>query len=808
MRIDSLMQDLRLAVRRLVKTPGFSAVTIATLALAIGANTTTFSALNQFFLRPLPVERPNELVFLNNGRGITNSYPNYVQFRDRNRTLTGMMAYRIQPVGFGVGDKNAYVWGYEATGNYFDVLGVRALIGRTITLEDDSRSSPHAVIVISYASWQSRFAGDPNIVGRHVKLNSLDYTIIGVAPRSFFGTEILLSPEFWVPMSMEPQIEPGNNWLDRTATQNIWVAGRLKPGITSQQAEADLNSIAGDLARTDRLNEGLKIRLSPPGLMGSVMRGPVLGFASVLAALAGMVLLLACVNIAGMLLARAADRRKEISIRLALGAPRWNLIRQLLTESLLLSVAGSAAGILIARWILAALGAFRMPINIPVNTLLALDSRVLLFTIALCFITTVLFGLAPAVQAARVDLLPALRSQLSEKFRRIHARDFLVGAQVMLSLVLLVGTVLVVRSLQEAVTIDIGFNPRHAVAVAFDVGLNGYSDDRAKAFEQRLRDRLATLPGIDVIGISNWLPLGPGQSNTTLYAEGKPVPPVNQAPHPYYYNVSDKYFRAMQTRLVAGREFDQRDRPGSTAVAIVNQALAHRLFPNENALGKRFRQGATSTDWVQIVGIVQDGKYQSLNDTAELALFWPRSQRYDAFTTIVARSPLPSEDVVRRIQQTVLSLDPTLPFFQAGSLEEHLSIPLLPARIAATMLGAFGALAMILAATGVYGMLAYAVSRRTREIGIRVAIGATRASVLSLVLRRALLIVGGASVLGAGIALAAGKFFAPILYGVSPHDPETYVLAIALMATIGLIACLVPARRALGIEASVALREE
>jgi predicted permease len=809
MAIDSVLQDLRLALRRLAQTPAFTTVTIATLALAIGANTTTFSALNQFLLRPLPVERPKELVFLNRGRdGVTQSYPNYLAFRDRNRTFDGLIAGRIQPVGLSYGDKNSYIWGYEATGNYFNVLGIRALIGRTLTPEDDRRSSPNPVLVISYQAWQNRFAADPSIVGKKVKLNGLDYTVVGVAPQGFFGTELLLSPEFWVPMAMEPQIEPGNNWLDRDGTQNIWVAGRLKPGVTWQQAEADLNSIAADRARTDRFSEGLRIHLSPPGLIGAALRGPVVGFASVLMAVAGLVLLIACVNIAGMLLARAADRRREISIRLALGAPRWTLIRQLLTESLVLSIAGAVTGILIASWILGVLGAFRMPINLPANTTLPLDSRVLLFTILLCLLTTLLFGLAPAVQSARVDLLPALKNQVSEKFRRLQPRDLLVGAQVALSLILLVGTVLVVRSLQQAVTIDIGFNPRHAVAVAFDVSLNGYSEDRAKALEQPLLDRLAMLPGIESIALSNWLPLGIGQSNTIVYAEGKPVPPVNQAPHAYFYNITPGYFRTMQTRLFAGRDFDDRDRPGSTHVAVVNQALAHRLFPNENALGKRFRQGPNSSDWIQIVGIVQDGKYQSLNDESEPALFWPRAQRYSSFTTIVARSTLPVEDLVRRLQQTVLSLDPTLPFFQAGSLEEHLNLPLMPARIAAIMLGAFGVLAVILAATGVYGMLAYAISRRTREIGIRVAIGASKANVLSLVLRRALLIIGCASAVGIALALAVGRFFAPVLYGISPKDPETYVLALALMGAIGLIACYIPARRALRIEAAAALREE
>lgn len=802
-----MLQDIRLAFRRLAQTPGFTAVTVTTLALAIGANTTTFSALNQFLLRPLPVERPSELVFLNTGGGVNQSYPNYVDFRDHNRTLAGLIAYRIQPVGISYGGKNSHIWGYEASGNYFDALGVHALLGRTFTPEDDQRTSPRAVIVISYSSWRNRFAGEPNIVGRKVKLNGLDYSILGVMQPAFTGTERLLTPEFWVPMAMEPQIEPGNNWLDNRSTWNVWVMGRLRPSVTSQQAEADLNAIATTLERASAFNIGMKIHLSPPGLVGTALRGPVTGFASVLMGLAGMVLLIACVNIAGILLARGTDRRKEVSIRMALGASRGKLIRQLLAESFVLSVAGSGLGVLIAMWLLGLLQAFRMPLSIPAATALPFDWRVVSFTIGVGVATTLLFGLAPAIHAARVDLLPGLKNQLSERFSRVRFRDVLVGAQVALSLVLLVGTVLVVRSLQRALTIDIGFNPRHAVAVAFDIGLNGYSKENGQVFERRLNAQLATVPGLDSYGLSNYLPLGLGQSSTVVFAEGKPVPRPADAPSAYYYAVSPGYFRTMETRLVSGREFEKGDGAGEVRAAIINQALARRLFPNENALGKRVSQGSNGP-WSEIVGIAQDGKYQSLNDEGQPAIFWPRAQRYDSAITIVARSSMPERDVVGRIEQAVYSLDSTIPFFQAGSLEEHLSLPLLPARIAAIMLGGFGVLAAILSATGLYGMMAYAVAKRTREIGIRVAIGASKKDVLSLVLQRALLIIVSASALGAMLALALGRYFSPVLYGVSHKDPATYVLALLLMASIGALACWVPARRALRIEASLALREE
>ncbi|HTS47614.1 MAG TPA: ABC transporter permease [Bryobacteraceae bacterium] len=803
-----MLQDLRLALRRLGKTPGFTAVTIVTLALAIGANTTTFSALNRFLLRPLPVDRPKELFNVGTA-SLTQSYPDYVDLRERNRTLSGLVAYRIAPVALSQGGKNSHLWGDEATGNYFELLGVHAFLGRTFTQEDDQRSSPHAVIVLSYAAWQDRFGGDPNIVGKSAKLNGLDYNIIGVAPKGFFGTEILLSPEFWVPMSLEPQIEPGNNpWLDRRTTHNIWTLGRLKPGVSERQAEADLNAIAADLARAHREDEGMRVQLAPPGLFGSFLRGPVLGFASVLVAVAGLVLLIACVNIAGMLLARSAERRREVSICLAIGASRGKLIRQLLTESLLLSLAGGAAGVLVALWILKALAGIRLPIDLPGTTELPFDSSVFLFSLLTCVLTTLLFGLAPALQAVRIDLVPALKNQVSEKFRRVQMKDLLVGAQVMLSVILLVGTVLVVRSLQRALTIDVGFNPRHAVAVMFDLGMNGYDEERGRAFERRLTDQLTNLPGVDSFALVNNLPLGLAQSNNTVYAEGKPIPKFYDAPLAHYYVVGPGYFRTMQTRLISGRDIDRHDTADSTRVAVVNEAFAKRLFPGENALGKRFRTNPERTEWTQIVGIAQDGKYQSLNDVSDPAYFAARSQRYDSTIAIVARSSQPPDQLVRRIQQVVTTLDPTLPFFQADSLEDHMRLPLMPARIAATMLGAFGVLAIVLAATGVYGMLAYAISRRTREIGIRVAIGARRGNIVQLVLRRAALIVLSASVAGAALAVTLGRFFTPILYGVSPKDPATYALALALMAVIALIACLVPTRRALRIDPAIALRDE
>jgi predicted permease len=807
--LDSLARDLRFALRMLRNSPTFTAIAILILALGIGANTITFSAINTLFLRPLPVERPGELVFFNSqDGGVTQSYPNYRDFRDRTRTLGGLFGYRVVQVALNANGANGHAWGYEVTGNYFDVLGVKAIAGRALAPSDDDKPGAHPVIVLSYGCWKRRFGGDPDIAGKTAKVNGLDYTILGVMPAGFAGTELFFNPEFWAPVTMEAQIEPHNDWLENRETTNIWIAGRLKPGITRAQAEAEMNAIAAQIGREHPSFEHLRVRLSPPGLVGNYLRGPVMGFTSVLMGVAGLVLLLACTNLAGLLLARASDRRREIAVRLALGASKSQLVRQLLTENLLLAMAGGAAGLLLAMWMLRLLAGWRMPIDFPANTEVHLDARVLVFTAAASVLTTLLFGLAPALQAAATGLVPALKNgPVAERLRRLQFRDLLVAAQVALSVILLAGSMLVVRSLQRSLTINFGFNPRNAVAVSVDAGLAGYGERHGREFDRRLIERVAALPGVEAAGLSSWLPLGLGQSTTSIYAEGKDPRP-SEVPGANYYNISPGYLRAMQTRLIAGRDFDSRDRATTKPVAIVNQTFATKLLTPGDPIGKRFRTNPKG-DWVEVVGVVEDGKYESLNDRDTAAVFWPRSQRYESFTTVVGRSPLPAAEVVRMIEREIRELDPVLPSIQAGSLNDHLGLALLPAHIAALMLGGFGALAILLAATGVYGLIAYAVSRRTREIGIRVAMGATRSQVLfGVVLRRASVLVGAGAAIGAATALAAGQLFSPVLYGVSPRDPASFAVAVLLMGGVAVAACLGPAGKAIRVDPAAALRSE
>ena len=813
--MDRLRQDLIVALRRLRKTPGFTLAAIITLALGIGANTAIFTAVNALIFRPLPVERPQELLMLNthahNVEFPVQSYPNYRDLLDRNTVFSGLAGYRFSPVSFSRGDSNnARLWAYEVTGNYFDVLGVGPARGRVLHPEDDVTRRGHPVTVISYACWQVRFAGDPDVVGKQIRLNGLSYTVVGVAPRGFTGTEVVFTPDVFVPLAMEPQIEPGFDWLDVRADQNLFVVGRLKSGVSLQQADSEINSIAAQLGREyPKDNEGISIVLSPVGLFGSFLRGTIRGFAAVLMGVAGLVLLIACVNLASLLLARAADRRKETAIRLALGAPRFRLIRQLLTESMVLSILGGAAGVLLAEWLADLFTAWRPPIDVPVIPVVGLDLRVMLFALAASLVTGILFGLVPALQSTRAGLAPALKNEaVAERLRRFHMRDFLVAAQVALSVVLLVGSVLVVRSLQQALNLKLGFEPRHAASVSFDLALQGYDETRGREFQHRVMERVRSMPGIESAGTINGLPLSLNWSNSGVFIEGKPVPRAADVPMAAMYVMSPGYLRAAQTKLIAGRDFNDGDKGPGRHVAIVNQAFARQLLHGENPIGKRFRHDPAEGEWQEIVGVVEDGKYRSLGEAPMPAVFRPVEQAGAMGTTIVARSSMPEEQVVGMLRRAVAELDPSMSIYGAGSLTDSLGLVLFPAKIAATVLGAFGLLAIVLASTGVYGIMAYAVARRTREIGIRMALGANTGQVLRVVAAHTALLVAIGTAVGLGLALAAGKLFSQILYGISATDPITYGFAIGLMALVAFAACYFPARRAIGVDPITALRTE
>jgi predicted permease len=807
-----LRHDLTCALRRLRSSPGFTAAAIATLALGIGANTTIFSLVNAVAFRPFGVVRQNELVSFNlrtsKAQFPTLSYLDYKDYRDLNSVFSGLSMYRFVAMNMARGEgRNVRLWGYEVSGNYFDMLGVQPVRGRVLHPEDDVQRGGHPVAVISYACWRARFGGDPDIAGKKVQIGGLEYTIVGMTPPAFIGTELIYTPEIFVPLAMAEQIEQ-NKWMDDRNDSNALVIGRLKPGVSMRSAEAAIHTITLELGRRHpKEDAGVSIVLSPPGMAGNFLRGAITGFSAVLMAVAGMVLLIACVNLASLLLARATDRRKETAIRLALGASRGQLLRQLLTESLMLSVAGGTAGILLANWLNELVNVWRPPVDVPVIPHVEVDTRVLIFTAVVSILTGLLFGLAPALQATRASLVGAMRNEApSDKLRRLSLRDMLVAAQVALSVVLLIGSILVVRSLQHALSLNLGFEPRHAAVLSYDFAAQGYDEEHGRQFQRRLLDKVRSMPGIEAAGIIDGLPLTLNISNTGVAFEGKPEPRPGEVPLANMYYITPGYFRAMGTRLVAGRDLNQRDSKDAPPVAVVNEAFVRQLMPGEDPIGKRYRH--ENMRWIQIAGVVEDGKYRSLGEAPSPTIFESMDQTWSTGQTLVARSPLSESETARMLRSAVAELDPSLTVFSDGSLTSALGLALFPAKLVAVVLASFGLLAVVLAATGVYGMMAYAVSRRTREIGIRMALGAVPSQVAREVLKRTamLLLVGIA--LGFAMAFAAGKFFGQILYGISAHDPFTYLCAVALMAVVAFAACWAPARRAIHLDPLTALRAE
>jgi putative ABC transport system permease protein len=815
-----LLQDLRVGVRRLLKSPGFTLVAVASLALGIGANTAIFSLVNTVLLRPLPVARPERLLSVSvvgkDDSMLAFSYPTYKDYRDRSGdVLAGLFAERLAPMSLSRASGNERVWGYLVTGNYFEVLGVSAARGRTFTSEEDRAALSAPVAVISHACWQRRFGGDPAVVGRDVLLNGHPFRVVGVMPEGFAGTEIIYTPEVWVPMTMQAWIEPGNEWLERRSTQNIFAVGRLKDGVTAEQAQASLNLLAEQVGREyPDTNEGQKIVLIPPGFILPQLRGAVVGFAAVLMGTVGLVLLIACTNLANLLLARASARRKEIALRVALGASRWRLVRQLLTESFLLALAGGAAGLLLAVWILGLVAAYRPPMDVPIWIEAAVDWRVLLFALGASLLTTLLFGLAPALQATRTDLVPALKDAAPQSGRaRARLRSALVVAQVTLSLVLLVAAGLTLRALARLQTASPGFAVENGLVASFDLGLQGYDEARGREFQRRLVERVRQLPGVRAASLTDLFPLSLNYSSTDVYIEGRPGARGANVPIAMVASVEHGYFDAMGIAVVAGRPFGERDSSEAPRVVVVNETFARRFFPGADpareAVGKRMSFRGDEGPWNEIVGVAKDGKYWTIGEAPQMFVYAPLAQSYSPAVTLVVRAAGgDARALVPALNAEVRAIEPALPLYDVKTIEEHMGVSLFPARVAATLLGGFGLLALVLAAMGVYGVVSYAAAQRTREIGIRMALGAQRRDVLRLVAGRGMLLVALGVCLGLAGALALTRFMEGVLYGVSATDPLTFALVAALLLAVALVACLVPARRATKVDPMVALRYE
>jgi predicted permease len=812
-RLEELWQDLRYGARVLRKKPGFTFVAVLTLGLGIGANTAIFSLVNTVLLRPLPIARPEQVVTLNfgvPGRGVFPliGYPEYTDYRDRNQVLADLAAMGGAAVGLSNNGINERIMGSYVTGNYFSMLGVGAALGRVITPEDDRTPGAHPVMMLSYQCWQQRFGADPQIIGRNLLISGRKYTVIGVARKGFRGTELASTSELWFPMMMKPGLEVGRGPV-KGRTAPVSTIGRLKEGVSWAQAESALNLIAAQISREyPQADKRQVVVLSQPGLFGAAMRPAVLRFTAVAMGVVVLVLLLACTNLVNLLLARASERHKEIAIRLAIGAGRTRVLRQLLTESVLLALLGSALGLALAYGAVKLVW-LKMPVLFGFTQIeLHLDWRVLVFTLALSLLTGVLLGLLPGLQATRPDLIPALKNESTlGGYRRSRLQNLLVVAQMSLSLVLLLCAGLVLRGLLRAQQINPGFNPEQAVEVSLDLGGQQYDRERGIEFQRQVLERVRSLPGLQAAALTAHPPLTSGESGgKAVFIQGEAPKAATQAPIVQTTAISLDYFRTMETRLVRGLDFTAQDDAPSPPVAIVNEAFARRFWPGENPIGKQFN--FTTGKWIEVVGVAQNGKYSSLAEKSEPFVYLPLAQNYESKVTLIARGAGDPHLLLATIRKEVHGLDENVPLYDARTMLEHMDLPLAPARAAATALGAFGALALLLAAIGVFGVMSNAVSQRTREIGVRIALGADSREVVKLIVGQGALLVGIGIAIGLGGAVLGTRLLANLLFGVNALDPLTFVGVTGLLAATAFVACYLPARRATKVDPMAALRQD
>lgn len=807
---ETLLQDARHGLRMLRKNPGFTITAILTLALGIGANTAIFSVVSAVMFRPLPVKSPGELVSFRNAGGNamfdTFAFPNYKDVRDQNTVFAGVIAYRLAPVGLSHEGVSQRVWSYMVTGNYFTGLGLRAHLGRLLTPEDDRTPGSHPVAVVGYDSWQKRFGGRADIVGQEIIVNGRSYSIVGVGPQGFSGTKVIAAPEIWFSAAMQTDIEPGTNLLVTRGASAFFVLARIKQGVSNAQVQANLDSIGQGLAADyPEENKGMRILLSEAAsLSGGMIRGASVGFAALLMAVAGLVLVLACANLSNMLLARATERREETAIRLAMGASRWRLVRQLLTESMMLALAGGLVGILPALWPMRFSVQMKPPADFPMMLDVHWDYRVLAFGFGITLLTGILFGLLPALQATKTGLAPALKDGRTGGRSRGWISNGLIVAQVALSIVLLTGAALMVRGLQQVQGLDLGFDPYGAVEAGFDLRMAGYDSARGREFQKQALQLIRTMPGVQA-GLTDLVPPDLHFPNGLIFIEGASEERTANTPRALSSRASPGFFGAMNTRLLAGRDFTDNDIAGKDLVTVVNQTFARRFWPTGDPIGKRFTVGDPRAPKLTVIGVVQDGKYNSLSGPQQPMAYRSLWQAYSGPTGLVVRGNTPN--LVGAVRREIKQLNAHLPL-NAAPLSDRLALALLPARVATSVLGAFALVGLALAAVGIYGVISYAVTRRTKELGIRMALGAHKSDVLALVIGQGMKPALLGALLGLPATFALTRLMTSFLFGLSATDPLTYAGTFVLLASVALLACYLPALRATRVDPLVALRHE
>jgi len=822
--MDGFLKDIRYGIRSLLKKPGFTTVAVLALALGIGANSTIFSLANSVFLRQLPVPQSNRLVWLFTDRDNNVSYPDYVDYAHQTDIFSGVLAYDWVALNLGSSGQADRVEGALVSANYFDVLSVKPEMGRTFLSDEDKTPGAAPVAVISHALWRDHFGSDPGVIGKTVVLNGQQFAVVGVAPAGFVGTEEAFPRDIWIPLSMRAQLRPeaiafGGNQNQLTDRNARWFTtmARLKPDVSLRQAQARMDYLAGQLAKAHpETNANRHIDVYVAGNGRPVFRTLLLPVTWILLATVGLVLLIACANVANLLLARSTSRRKEIAIRLALGASRGRLVRQLMTESALLAFLGGCAGLVLSFWTTNLLMAFKPSVPLPININVSTDWRVLAFTFLFSLLAGILFGLVPALQASKPDVVPVLkdeRSAFSHRYRLFSLRNVLVIAQVAMSLVVLVAAGLFLRSLRNAQAISPGFDATQVLAMSLATGSQGYDETKSRLFYQQLVNRVQALPGVQSASIAQSSPLSylysPALAAPTI-VEGHEPPAGENPPIIGNNTVGPNYFQTLGIPLLRGRDFTTEAREGSPKVAIINETMARRFFANEEPLGRRvriMRRGGQSVS-CEIIGVVRDSKYLSLGEDAAPFLFLPYSQNSSPVMTLLVRANGNPKNLTAAVRHEVQTLDDNLPPFNVVTLTENVDISLFPARFGALLLGGFGLLALVLAIVGIYGVMSYSVGQRTHEIGIRMALGAQVNNVLRLVVGQGMLMASLGVAVGLAAAFALTRVVKSLLYGVSATDLATFTGIALLLMVVALLACYLPARRAAKVDPMATLRYE
>ena len=805
-----MFSDLKHAIRLLAKSPGFALTAIVTLALGIGANAVVFSVLNALVLRPVNVPNAQSLYMLQRFKFPSQSYLDYVDLRDRNRTFENLVAYQIiGPVGVDTGGNPSTAWPYLSSSNYFDALGIQPYLGRFFHASDDKGVNSAPYVVLSYAYWHSYFHGDTNVVGRTVEVNKHQFTIIGVAPPAFRGTELFFAPALWIPLVEQPTVE-GHNSLQYRGDHSPMVIGHLKPGVTVAEATADMNSVGAWLAKTyPKDDDGVSFSLARPGLVGDMLGGPARAFMAGLMLLAGLILLAACANLGSLFAARAADRAKDVALRLALGSRRGLILRRLLTEAMLVSLAGGVIGLAGGVVILRVLSGWQpvpdVPINVPVNP----DVRTYAVALLLALISGLLFGLVPIRQVMRTDPWQMIRTGMSgtAATRRFTLRDALLVTQIAICAVLVTSSLVAVRGLARSLESSFGFQPQGAMLVESDLRMAGYDDKQVPQMQQRMIEAAKAIPGVTDVGYTSNIPLSLGGGDSYVYSDSTTdFRPTNYAADAMNYNISPGYLQAAGTKLLAGRDLTVNDDSKAPKVAIVNRYFATKVFGSvQKAIGGHFKYWGGER--AEVVGVVEDGKYRSLTEDQQPAMFFSYQQHPSSGTWLVVKSRRSPQETAGALESTLHGLDSGLPFV-IRTWTEEMDTALFAAHVATVALGVLGLLGAMLAVTGIFGMASYVVSKRLRELGIRMALGASRRQILRASLGRAfrLLVIG--SVAGLALGVLATRVLSFIVYQATPKDPLVLIGVTMTMLVLGLVAACIPARRALAVDPLILLREE